>query len=96
MVTCITLYICKIQSAKCNKNLCRYNNITTMLNITEHYKCSQEAIVKNFKVRQWDKVKRDIMLQLLRSKFAPGSELAAKLTATSCKSLAESHQSPSL
>ena len=53
------------------------------------------AAVKNFKVKQWDKVKRDIMLQLLRSKFAPGSGLAAKLTATSDKSLAEAGLCPS-
>ena len=49
--------------------------------------------IKNFKFKDWDKVKEDIMLQLLRIKFAPGTELALKLTSTTGKSLAEAGRS---
>ena len=49
--------------------------------------------VKNFKLKYWDKVKEDIMLELLRIKFAPGSELALRLTSTTGKSLAEAGRS---
>ena len=52
------------------------------------------ATVKNFKVKEWDRVKKDIMLQLLKAKFTPGSDLAKKLVATSSKSLAEAGQCP--
>ena len=49
--------------------------------------------IKNFKSKDWDKVKQDIMLELLRIKFIPGSDLAKRLVATSGKSLAEAGQS---
>ena len=49
--------------------------------------------IKNFKFKDWDKVKEDIMLQLLRIKFAPGTELALKLTSTTGKLLAEAGRS---
>ena len=52
------------------------------------------ATVKNFKVKEWDRVKKDIMLQLLKAKFTPGSDLAKTLVATSSKSLAEAGQCP--
>ena len=49
--------------------------------------------VKNFKVKEWSSVREDIMLELLRSKFAPNSDIANKLVTTSGKSLAEAGQS---
>ena len=45
------------------------------------------------KFKDWDKVMEDIMLELLRIKFAPGSELALRLTSTAGKSLAEAGRS---
>ena len=49
--------------------------------------------VKNFKSKEWDKVKEEIMLKLLKTKFSPGSDMANKLAATAGKSLAEAGQS---
>ena len=46
-----------------------------------------------FKPKVWDKVREDVMLKLLRIKFAPGSDMATKLVATAGKSLAEAGQS---
>ena len=51
------------------------------------------ASVHGFKPRVWDKVREDVMLKLLRIKFAPGSDMATKLVATAGKSLAEAGQS---
>ena len=41
----------------------------------------------------WNNVKETVMLDLLRIKFAPGSEMAKKLLDTAGKSLAEAGQS---
>ena len=50
--------------------------------------------VKNFKSKEWDKVKEKVMLKLLlKTKFSPGSDMANKLAATASKSLAEAGQS---
>ena len=38
------------------------------------------ASVKNFNTQDWDNVKEEIMLEILRIKFAPNTDLAAKLT----------------
>ena len=46
-------------------------------------------------MKDWTRVREDAMLQLLRIKFAPGSDLAKKLLATSGKSLAEAGKSDS-
>ena len=51
------------------------------------------ASVHGFKPKVWDKVREDVMLKLLRIKFAPGSDMATKLVATAGKSLAEAGQS---
>ena len=53
------------------------------------------STVKNFNMKDWTRVREDAMLQLLRIKFAPGSDLAKKLLATSGKSLAEAGKSDS-
>ena len=53
------------------------------------------STVKNFNMKDWTCVREDAMLQLLRIKFAPGSDLAKKLLATSGKSLAEAGKSDS-
>lgn len=37
----------------------------------------------------WDRVKEDVMLDCLRAKFAPGSELAERLLTTGSKKLVE-------
>ena len=49
--------------------------------------------VRNFKIKEWNNVKETVMLDLLRIKFAPGSEMAKKLLDTAGKSLAEAGQS---
>ena len=49
--------------------------------------------VRNFKIKEWNNVKETVMLDLLRIKFAPGSEMANKLLDTAGKSLAEAGQS---
>ena len=49
--------------------------------------------VKNFKLKEWDNVKEDVMQKLLRTKFSTGSDMAKKLTDTVGKSLAEAGQS---
>ena len=51
------------------------------------------ASVKNFNTQDWDNVKEEIMLEILRIKFAPNTDLAAKLTATAQKTIAEAGQS---
>ena len=51
------------------------------------------ASVQGFKAKVWDKAREDVMLKLLRIKFAPGSDMATKLVATAGKSLAEAGQS---
>ena len=51
------------------------------------------ASVKNFNTQDYDNVKEEIMLQILRIKFAPNSDLAAKLTVTAQKTIAEDGQS---
>ena len=43
--------------------------------------------------QDWDNVKEEIMLEILRIKFAPNTDLAAKLTATAQKTIAEAGQS---
>ena len=53
------------------------------------------STVKNFNMKDWTRVREDAMLQLFRIKFAPGSDLAKKLLATSGKSLAEAGKSDS-
>ena len=51
--------------------------------------------VKNFKPKEWDNVKENVMLTLLRTEISTGSDMANKLTDTvgTCKSLAEAGQS---
>ena len=44
---------------------------------------------RNFKITEWNKVNETVMLDLLRIKFVPGSEMAKKLLDTAGKSLAE-------
>ena len=51
------------------------------------------ASVQGFKTKVWDKAREDVMLKLLRIKFAPGSDMATKLVATAGKLLAEAGQS---
>ena len=46
--------------------------------------------VRGFRASEWNKVKEDIMLKLLRMKFSRGNVLAEKLKATGTKQLAES------
>ena len=53
------------------------------------------STVKNFNMNEWSRVRDDVMLQLLRIKFAQGSDLAQKLLATSGKSLEEAGKSDS-
>ena len=48
---------------------------------------------RNFKSKDWDKAKQEVMLELLRIKFIPGSDFANRLVATSGKSLVEAGQS---
>ena len=49
--------------------------------------------VKNFKPKEWDNVKENVMLTLLRTEISTGSDMANKLTDTEGKSLAEAGQS---
>ena len=49
--------------------------------------------VKNFNITEWNKVKESVMLDLLKIKFGPGTDMAKKLVATAGKSLAEAGQS---
>ena len=49
--------------------------------------------MKNFNTQDWDNVKEEIMLEILRIKFAPNTDLTAKLTATAQKTIAEAGQS---
>lgn len=51
--------------------------------------------VQGFQSEDWDNVKGDIMLELLRCKFRGGSELAGLLQKTTGKSLAEAGRSKS-
>ena len=51
--------------------------------------------VKNYDDADWNGVNKEIMLDLLRLKFATGSEMAKELLATSGKSLAEAGKSKS-
>ena len=51
--------------------------------------------VRNFDRDDWDKVKTDVMLELLRIKFSTGSKMAKLLQDTSGKSLAEAGRSKS-
>ena len=51
--------------------------------------------VRNFDRDDWDKVKSDVMLELLRIKFSTGSKMAKLLQDTSGKSLAEAGRSKS-
>ena len=46
--------------------------------------------VRGFSDAEWSKIREDLMLKLLRIKFAAGSELARRLQATGSKLLAES------
>ena len=46
--------------------------------------------VRGFSDAEWSKIREDLMLKLLRIKFAAGSELAKRLQATGSKLLAES------
>ena len=46
------------------------------------------ASVKNFNTQDCDNVKEEIMLEILRIKFAPNTDLTAKLTATAQKTIA--------
>ena len=81
------------QYAKCMK----FNDIEN----SEKIMCSRSpsaakhigSSVKNFKPKEWDNVKEDVMLELLRTKFSTGSGMAKKLTDTVGKSLAEAGQS---
>ena len=81
------------QYAKCIK----FNDIEN----SEKIMCSRSpsaakhigSSVKNFKPKEWDNVKEDVMLKLLRTKFSTGSDMAKKLTDTVGKSLAEAGQS---
>ena len=49
--------------------------------------------VKNFKLKEWSVVRENIMEEILRTKFAPNTDIANLLAATSGKSLAEAGQS---
>ena len=49
--------------------------------------------VKNFNITEWNKVKESVMLDLLKIKFGPGTDMAKKLVATAGRSLAEAGQS---
>ena len=51
------------------------------------------ASVKNFNIQNWDNVKEEIMLEIHTIKFAHNTDLAAKLTATAQKTIAEAGQS---
>ena len=51
--------------------------------------------VVNFDRAEWDQVKKGVMLDLLREKFNPGSEMAKFLKNTHGKSLAEAGKSKS-
>ena len=46
--------------------------------------------VRGFSDAEWSKIREDLMLKLLRIKFAAGSELARRLQTTGSKLLAES------
>ena len=51
--------------------------------------------IKNFQRADWDSVKTQVMEDLLRIKFSPGSDLGKRLKATTRKSLAEAGRSRS-
>ena len=77
----------------------RYNDIDSSKNILC---CSTPSEakrigyhIKNFRSKDWDSVKEDLMQDLLKIKFAQRSQLGDKLAATDGKSLAEAGQSDS-
>ena len=51
--------------------------------------------IKNFQRADWDSVKTQVMEDLHRFKFSPGSDLGKRLKATTGKSLAEAGRSHS-
>ena len=50
--------------------------------------------VKGFKKYVWDSEKEEVMLDLLRAKFSPNSQVAAEIIETSEKSPSEARKSP--